>query len=535
MGSNPSAMVGPARSTTGRKQTTVRVPSVKNEGELVDAETTFGKLKITMPDLSGVVLSADRRSAEFQMDAFAAEQLVKSQRVQEVYTYRTGATPSPPRAQVAPPALMPQLTDETRARLAAHEHARAGASSAAAVTGTAWLGVRTDRWGFSTPSNTAYPDRGWGAEIQPWEGKWRDLTNSFYGGATHTLTSNEWKDVVASSDGGSTFSLACSDSIVKMSETQHHRHHHQTYRYSFDTKGMTSSTPTIQVFDDGPPGLQRRWTLTRLQFAPLTDGAPLPLLPPSGTRGGPPVLSDQAMDAMDFEKLNKALLERGLPTIGTLEEGDKRVSALGRQVAKNELTQLNLSNNKLGPGGGEALATVLRGYCALQTLTLCENALGDRGVHAILTTIALPELRELNLIGNGITPKGARAVAGCLKALPSLGALNLSKNNQLGDEGAEAIAVGLKEGANNQNEHLRHLYLYETGITDKGAQALAGCLAACKSLEMLNLECNKLSEQGRRTLQEAVAGRSGFKLYAQQSLKEKLEQPTLQVSILQLA
>ena len=50
------------------------------------------------------------------------------------------------------------------------------------------------------------------------------------------------------------------------------------------------------------------------------------------------------------------------------------------------------------------------------------------------------------------------------------------------------------------------------GITAKGAQALAGCLAACGSLRKLVLERNKLDDAAKQTLREAVAGREGFKL-----------------------
>ena len=55
-------------------------------------------------------------------------------------------------------------------------------------------------------------------------------------------------------------------------------------------------------------------------------------------------------------------------------------------------------------------------------------------------------------------------------------------------------------------------YLGNNGITAKGAQALAGCLAACGSLRLLNLMYNALDDAAKQTLREAVAGREGFRL-----------------------
>ena len=82
-------------------------------------------------------------------------------------------------------------------------------------------------------------------------------------------------------------------------------------------------------------------------------------------------------------------------------------------------------------------------------------------------------------------------------------------SNALGDAGVEALAAALKEGA---GAKLQVLGLRENGITAKGAQALAGCLAACGSLRELWFLSNELDDAAKQTLREAVAGREGFRL-----------------------
>ena len=82
-------------------------------------------------------------------------------------------------------------------------------------------------------------------------------------------------------------------------------------------------------------------------------------------------------------------------------------------------------------------------------------------------------------------------------------------HNALGDAGVEALAAALKEGA---GAKLQVLFLFNNGITAKGAQALAGCLAACGSLRVLSLDGNELDDAAKQTLREAVAGREGFSL-----------------------
>ena len=145
-----------------------------------------------------------------------------------------------------------------------------------------------------------------------------------------------------------------------------------------------------------------------------------------------------------------AVGEDGKVSLGMKMLRPEHLPALSEAVAAHGVTKLLLNRNQLGPEAGAALAEVLRSG-SLEYLQLSGNALGDAGV--------------------------------------------------------EALAAALKEGA---GAKLQELNLNYNGITAKGAQALAGCLAACGSLRELVLSINTLDDAAKQTLREAVAGREGF-------------------------
>ena len=82
-------------------------------------------------------------------------------------------------------------------------------------------------------------------------------------------------------------------------------------------------------------------------------------------------------------------------------------------------------------------------------------------------------------------------------------------SNALGDEGVEALAAAFQEGAGRK---LRELNFNRNGITAKGARAVAACLGELVSLWRLELNGNELDDAAKQTLREAVAGREGFRL-----------------------
>ena len=88
---------------------------------------------------------------------------------------------------------------------------------------------------------------------------------------------------------------------------------------------------------------------------------------------------------------------------------------------------------------------------------------------------------QLDLRDNNLDPESAFALAPALAASASLTSLSLAEND-LGDYGAEALSIGLKE-----NKSLKILDLSGKGYGDgrigaRGATALASAIAVMASL-----------------------------------------------------
>ena len=121
------------------------------------------------------------------------------------------------------------------------------------------------------------------------------------------------------------------------------------------------------------------------------------------------------------------------------------------------------------------------------------RALEDKMIGAYGNAIVRKECAaagEEGMVNLGQKMIRAEHMSALCEAVAAHGVTKLDLNNNLlGDAGVEALAAALKEGA---GAKLQVLYLNENGITAKGAQALAGCLAACGSLRQLNLQFNAL-------------------------------------------
>jgi NLR family CARD domain-containing protein 3 len=258
------------------------------------------------------------------------------------------------------------------------------------------------------------------------------------------------------------------------------------------------------------------------------------------------------------------------PTLVDLDLSDNCVKAEGLSIVIDDalavstcrLTDLNLSNNKLGGRQGASLiAKLLRDNTSLRTLVLghndlggrnqsmkeiltslhrscllhldlTANKLGDRGAAGIAEALAAPDgklqilnlannkirysgaykladafvkhnntaLLKLDLRDNMIEAEGAQAFGSALRLSYTLQELNLSRNN-IGDDGLRVIALGLKE---NRTSALRRLDLSWNGIKDGGARLLADMLMDNSVLTYLNLRCNFICDEGIRALAESL-------------------------------
>ena len=165
------------------------------------------------------------------------------------------------------------------------------------------------------------------------------------------------------------------------------------------------------------------------------------------------------------------------------ELGGDRLTVLGVVCAlMSSLRVLNLSDNKLGPKGGAAVAEGLKVTGALKELHLGANELGDAGATAIVDALRLNSSLTGLLLGlwrNQIGDASASAIAEALRVSGSVVDLNVYHNN-IGDEGAKVIGAALAV-----NGSLTVLSLAGNMIGDEGAKAIGAALAVNGSLTSL--------------------------------------------------
>ena len=120
--------------------------------------------------------------------------------------------------------------------------------------------------------------------------------------------------------------------------------------------------------------------------------------------------------------------------------------------------QVNLGRNKLGDEGTEFIATALK-------------------------ESPTSKLQTLKVYGNNIGAKGAAAMASYMAGSASLTECDLGSNPSIGynsgDEGTNFIAMALKESPTSK---LQKLEMHNNGISPKGATALAAYVAISASL-----------------------------------------------------
>jgi len=146
------------------------------------------------------------------------------------------------------------------------------------------------------------------------------------------------------------------------------------------------------------------------------------------------------------------------------------------------------------------LGKSLRSLLNLTNLTFGCIGLGDMGIEAVILAIPKPvRLSSIELWGNGITDKGAKALSQLLKRAHIV-VLDLS-NNFLHNKGTRAIATSLNISS---CCCLQELNLGWNMIRDEGVFAIVETLKHCSHLRILRLDYNYIGNKGARYIARLI-------------------------------
>ncbi|KAK7933844.1 hypothetical protein WMY93_004740 [Mugilogobius chulae] len=204
-----------------------------------------------------------------------------------------------------------------------------------------------------------------------------------------------------------------------------------------------------------------------------------------------------------MREIELSMEHRGLGPKGTkalaadVDVSDNRLGDVGAQAMasmlkeNNTLTRLTLSNNGFTDLAAEFLSPALVSNSKLQHLDLSHNCFGDAaGRHLQEGLSENTGLRSLNLAWNCIRGKGAVMLANGLAGNIFLRSVDLSFNG-FGKEGAVALGQALKE-----NNVLEELNVSNNRIPPEGVIRLAMGLRANKTIKSLNVGRNPIQNAG---------------------------------------
>ncbi|XP_059815319.1 NACHT, LRR and PYD domains-containing protein 14-like [Hypanus sabinus] len=189
--------------------------------------------------------------------------------------------------------------------------------------------------------------------------------------------------------------------------------------------------------------------------------------------------------------------------LGENELGDSGVKLVSVALRNPEckIQILWLWDVGLTDSGVEDFASALSTNPSLTELDMSENKLGDSGVKLVSVALRNPEckIQKLGLIDVGLTDSGADDLASALSTNPSLTELNLS-GNKLGDSGVKLVSAALR----NPECKIQRLWLIDVGLTDSGVEDLASALSTNTSLMELDMSENELGDAGVKIVSAAL-------------------------------
>jgi Ran GTPase-activating protein (RanGAP) involved in mRNA processing and transport len=212
-----------------------------------------------------------------------------------------------------------------------------------------------------------------------------------------------------------------------------------------------------------------------------------------------------ALVLSDLLKFSSALKSCNLLKNGLDVESATMLSKIGTEKGimlsgmKRDQTEVDFSAQGLRPADGILIGSDLQFMAVLTELRLGDNEIGDDGAKAIAEALKVNAvLTELLLGANEIRDVGAKAIAEALKVNAVVTTLGLY-NNKIGDNGAIAIAEALKV-----NAVLTSVDLKVNSIGDNGAKAIAEALKVNAVLTVLRLGDNNIGVDGAKAIAEAL-------------------------------
>ncbi|KAL8170136.1 UNVERIFIED_CONTAM: hypothetical protein K2H54_064485 [Gekko kuhli] len=192
------------------------------------------------------------------------------------------------------------------------------------------------------------------------------------------------------------------------------------------------------------------------------------------------------------------------PSLTELRLGDNRLGTSGVKVLcqglldpKCQLQKLQLEYCELSPANAEALSSALRTKTSLTELNLSNNRLGDRAVKELCQGLldANCSLQSLQLENCRITVASCGDLGTVLSAKPSLKELCIGEN-KIGDAGAALLCQSLLD----PNCKIEKLWLWECDLSAASCKDLATVISTKESLREMSLIGNDLKDEGMEHL-----------------------------------
>ena len=182
----------------------------------------------------------------------------------------------------------------------------------------------------------------------------------------------------------------------------------------------------------------------------------------------------------------------------------------------SSLQRLDVSFNRLGNKGAEAIASILKQRSLLLELNIASNHIGSGGAKSLAEALkTCTNLEKLVLHSNDIRTEGVQALAKSMEHWTNFTSLDVSSNS-LTSEAAEILAIGLKKCPSHTFQEMR---IGNNEIRDSGLKCLASpnllsidfshnylgdsvLLEACSSLclQELDVSYNSLGTKGAETI-----------------------------------